>query len=376
MMHNVRWLAALTLAICLVSATAHAQFSVLHGFTGLDGSAPYCTPLVKGGFAYGTTVGGNLALGVVWRAATDGSSYNVLHVFDGLDGSQSYTGLITNGTSLFGVTVLGGSANSGVVFKLALDGTKFSVLHHFTGPDGDIPLGKLALVSVGGVQYLYGTTEKGGASGNGTLFRLTTGGKNFSVVHDFAGGVGGSAPHSGVILLNGKLFGTTARGGSSNLGTVYKIKPDGTAFVVTHHFLGADGEDPELGTLKTDGTQLYGTTYFGGASNSGVVFKINQSGTSYTVLHSFAGGAAGAHPNNEVVVAGGLIYGTLLTDCAFASGGIYRLTTAGTGYSILYDFGSGLDGGFPVGGLALDGGVLFGTVRSAGAHGHGTVFRL
>ncbi len=230
-MNTIRCIAMMATLFFLAVECAHAQFVVLHHFTGLDGSTPYGTPVIKDGFAYGTTFEGNLGEGVVWRAALDGSSYNVIHVFTGLEAGNPITGLVINGTSLYGVAISGGPTNAGVVFKLSLDLSKYTVLHKFNGTDGSNPMGKLAVVTVSGVKFLYGTTQTGGADGLGTIFRIKPDGTSFSVIHEFSfDGTDSREPLGGIIELNGKLFGTTRGGGTSGLGTVYRIKPDGTGF--------------------------------------------------------------------------------------------------------------------------------------------------
>jgi len=62
-------------------------------------------------------------------------------------------------------------------------------------------------------------------------------------------------------------------------------------YTLLHGFAGApsDGNNPQFGTLATDGTTLYGVTFNGGITNRGVVFKINVTGSGYQVLHSFSG---------------------------------------------------------------------------------------
>jgi uncharacterized repeat protein (TIGR03803 family) len=101
------------------------------------------------------------------------------------------------------------------------------------------------------------------------------------VLHAFQGifnNSDGSFPHSGLTLnkVDGMLYGTTINGGnSSDLGTVFKIDPSTGAETVVHAFSGSDGANP-YGNLYIKNGGIYGTTAAGGASNLGVVFKLTS----------------------------------------------------------------------------------------------------
>ena len=124
----------------------------------------------------------------MYRIGTDGTGYAVLHSFTFL-GGESYSplgSLIVSGMSLYGMTFSGGSAGKGVVFRVGTDGTGYTVLHAFVGgsADGDEPEGGLLLVG----STLYGMTQLGGTDALGTIFGINTDGSDFSIVHSFAGG--------------------------------------------------------------------------------------------------------------------------------------------------------------------------------------------
>ena len=156
----------------------------------------------------------------------------------------------------------------------------FSVLHAFTGgADGILPRAGLVRDAAGN---LYGTTEGGGASGNGTVFELDTTGKG-TVLHSFTGGVDGSAPFAGLVRdRNGNLYGTTEFGGASSEGTVFKLDTTGKETVLHSFTGGADGAFPQAGLIRDDAGNLYGTAQFGGdltcsspfLGGCGTVFKL------------------------------------------------------------------------------------------------------
>ena len=136
--------------------------------------------------------------------------------------------------NLYGTTEYGGPgsgtceggdypAGCGVVFKVDTAG-KETVLYSFSGtPDGFYPLGTLVRDAKG---RLYGTTLAGGALGAGTVFRVSTTGKE-KVIHSFQGGTNdGASPYAGLVRdAKGNFYGTTYAGGRSNYGMVFKLTP-------------------------------------------------------------------------------------------------------------------------------------------------------
>ena len=145
--------------------------------------------------------------------------------------------------SLYGMTFSGGSAGKGVVFRVGTDGTGYTVLHAFVGgsADGDEPEGGLLLVG----STLYGMTQLGGTDALGTIFGINTDGSDFSIVHSFAGGPGdGASPLSGdLIYSDSTLYGMTLRGGSNNLGVVFSLPvavPEPSSFLLLGAVLSGD----------------------------------------------------------------------------------------------------------------------------------------
>ena len=111
----------------------------------------------------------------------------------------------------------------------------------------------------------------------------------FTKLLDFDGLTYGSSPN-GLLISDGTfLYGTTEFGGSGNNGTAFKILPDGTGFTRLINFNGiSNGRNPK-GSLISDGIFLYGMTYGGGANNLGSLFKIMPNGTLYEKLVDFDG---------------------------------------------------------------------------------------
>jgi uncharacterized repeat protein (TIGR03803 family) len=249
------------------------------------------------GNLYGTTTeGGAYGHGMVFKLApnSDGSwTESNLHDFmGGTDGGYPDHGkLIIDATgNLYGVTAgWQTGASNGSVFELTpnTDGTWiYSVLHSFSGgEDGAVAQGTLTFDQAGS---LYGTTLQGGASGFGTVFKLTRGSDGTwtkSVVHQFQGGMDGSGPFAGVVFdAAGNLYGTTDAGGvglcsdgnGTGCGTVFKLsrKANGGLTKQTLRSPSIQASNPDGEVLFDAAGNLYGTTSNQGGKGHGVVFEI------------------------------------------------------------------------------------------------------
>ena len=282
----------------------------------------------EAGNFYGTTFIGQTDVGngygVVYKVDAAGHS-TVLHNFtNGADGGIPYGGVIRDWKgNLYGTTNQGGASNAGVVFKIDKSGNE-TVLYTFTGgADGGYPLDGVILDSKGN---LYGTTNGGGASGAGVVFKVDTSG-NETVLYSFTGGDDGGYPVGGVILdSKGNLHGTTSGGGASGAGVVFKVDTSGNETVLYSFTGGADGGYPQWVVLARDSAgNLYGTTVAGGTSNAGVVFKVDPTGHE-TVLYSFTGGTDGGNPNVGVIRNwDGNLYGTADSGGASGAGVVFEI---------------------------------------------------
>jgi uncharacterized repeat protein (TIGR03803 family) len=189
------------------------------------------------------------------------------------------------------------------------------------------------------------------------------------------------------------FYGTASQGGTNGRGTVFRIAFDGTGFQVLHHFSAAtadtttglpenaDGATPLGGLVDGGDGYFYGMTAQGGTDGNGVIFAIPADGSTFTVLHSFAG-ADGARPVAELMVASsGKLYGVTSSGGVNTSGAtttlgtIFSIDRAGTNFSRLYSF-DGKDGSLPSSKLLeTASGVFVGAANSAGNCSYGTVFR-
>jgi uncharacterized repeat protein (TIGR03803 family) len=223
--------------------------------------------------------------------------------------------------------------------------SQFTALHNFTGsPDGGSPRG--SLISVG--TFLYGMTELGGTNNLGTIFKIKPDGTGYVKLLDFDGTAKGSRPKGSLYYDGTFLYGMTSAGGINNtsafgtgIGTIFKIKPDGSSFIKIFDFTSNSGNEPQ-GSLISDGTFLYGmTNTYGvnGPSSRGTVFKIKPDGTNFVVLYSFPNDGNGG-PIGSFFYDGTFLYGsTYGTSGSLGGGGtVFKIKTDGTGYVILKSF--------------------------------------
>jgi uncharacterized repeat protein (TIGR03803 family) len=290
--------------------------------------------------------------------------YQVLHRFHGSDGANPMASLTSDASgNLYGTTYnsygAGGVPEAGTVFKLTPSSTgsyAFKVLYSFTGTTatgGLSPDGGLYVNSFG---VVFGTTAGGGATGAGMVFRLTPSGTkyDFHTLYSFnisAKSGDGTFPSGNIIFPGGgKFYGIANNGGSGHLcqggcGAVYSLTPAGVEHVIYSFKGNADGAAPFAGLTAGPKGTLFGTTRLGGVANPGD----SSCGTSNAGYNGC---------------------GTVF-ELAPSTNGTYTKT-------IIYAFkGTQNDGAMPTGPLvAGPGGTLYGTTGSGGPGGYGIVYKL
>jgi len=225
--------------------------------------------------------------------------------------------------------------------------------------------------------WLYASGSQSAAQAD----TFTDHGTTLTTLHSFDG-TDGRLSFAGLVqATNGNLYSTTYYGGAKNSGEVFEITPGGTLTTLYNLCSKSDCADGEytyaVPIQGTDGN-FYGTTYLGGSKELGIVFKITPSGTQ-TTLHSF-GGADGSQPLVGLVQgANGDFYGTTYAGGSGGDGTIFKITPSGT-FTTLHSFcaQSGCpDGENPF--AALVQGIddnLYGTTLGGGTKGFGTVFKI
>lgn len=245
-----------------------------------------------------------LMMALLFTVSAAASTFKVFYTFNFSDGSSPNGGLVRESAgNFYGTTQFGGKSNRGIVFKLDAKGQQ-TILYTFTGAsDGGIPIGRLLRDTPGN---LYGITSLGGdrTCSCGTVFKLAKNG-SLKVLHSFKGGKDGAQnegqPELGLVMANGDLYGSASFGGVSGCdgslgcGVIFKVAQSGKETVL-HRFTGqADGAFPQDLTIDQAGN-IYGAT--GGSykpGNAGTLFQLDTAGK-LTTLYTFPGGAEGVSP--------------------------------------------------------------------------------
>jgi uncharacterized repeat protein (TIGR03803 family) len=275
--------------------------------------------------------------------------------------------------------------------------------------NGSAPNGGLVLGSDGA---LYGTTSSSSSVAGGLIYRTLPDGSSVTTLHQLANSEGYS-PQAGLLLASDDLlYGTTSLGAVTQpdtTGTVFRLATDGRDFSIVHRFanwtsananaspINTDGAYPDAALIEGSDGALYGVTRAGGPNGTGTVFRLSRDGTSFQSLHAFgpitsASGAVvvtnadGMSPLGDLVqAADGFLYGTATQGGANGRGTVFRLRLDGSGFEVRHTFSAlssanpplNADGAAPLAGLT-DGedGLLYGVTSQGGGKGYGTVFSL
>ena len=349
---------------------------------------------------------------VLWAATvivSPAQIFTSLASFNGANGGYPSAPLIQGSDgNYYGTTNNGGDNNGGTVFKISPEGeltTIYSFCFATQCPDGSEPNTGLVQGTDGN---FYGTTNLGGTSDRGTVFKITVQHTcaiigpatpliepcitvtkyTYSTLYSFCtvtNCADGEYPNAGLVQgADGNFYGT-ATSGEANNGTVFKITPQGSMSVL-YGFCAltncTDGAFPFAGLIQGTDGNFYGTTLNGGNNNVGTVFKITSGGT-LTTLYSFcsvkscADGAyayAGLAQGSD-----GNFYGTTDAGGANNHGTVFKITPEGA-ITTLHSFCSQTgcpDGAEPQYGLEQGSdGNFYGTTVTGGATNSGTVFRI
>ncbi|HEY1684260.1 MAG TPA: choice-of-anchor tandem repeat GloVer-containing protein [Tepidisphaeraceae bacterium] len=198
-------------------------------FDGDNGASPQATLLMdSAGNLFGTTAsgGGTSEDGTVFEVAAGSNTITTLATFTGSNGARPVDNLIEFDGDLYGTTASGGANNSedGTVFKLDPTTKILTTLVTFNGTDGSGPYGGVIADSNGD---LFGTTNAGGDSnGDGVVFEIPAGANTPTSLATFNGSNGRNPFASLLADSNGNLYGTTNQGGASDDGTVFELTPN------------------------------------------------------------------------------------------------------------------------------------------------------
>lgn len=374
--------AALVISFTAVPQAVNAQFTIVHRFG--DGSQPHDGAVPDAGLTvtpdgifgatereYTTATEGISLRPNVFKLLPDGS-VDIIQAFDRSLLNPICPLLFYNGG--FVGTIYRGPLSSphqfGAVFRLSsANGVWHKTWwHEFSDipPSAMNPNSPMILGSDGS---LYGTAHWGGASGWGAIYKLDPATQSVSTVFSFPN-ANFSSPSSLMLGKDGNYYGTTI--GNLDTGTIFKMTPDGT--VTRIYTFKAMGQPYAPLIQGTDG-DFYGTT---GAYPNAVVFKMTPDHV-VTVLHTFGQGTDGEYPGGLVQGPNGNLYGATSQGGSAGGGTIFEITTDGSSYSILHNFGDGSvtnDGLNPLGLVVGSDNNLYGTTAYGGISNRGTIFKI
>jgi uncharacterized repeat protein (TIGR03803 family) len=261
--------------------------SIVHRFgSGTDGAQPLGgVTFDTAGNLYGTTsLGGNSGNGTVYEATRSWQDWTetVIYRFaGGNDAINPVAGVSVDAAgNLYGTSSFGGTNGAGTIYKLTRSGQSWteSVIYNFQGADdGQAPVGGVILDQSGN---LYGTTFLGGVNGGGTVYKLSPSGTGWTLttIYSFSGGGG---PYNFLTPdASGNLYGTTNRDGAFGDGSVFKLTPaQGGGWTLTDLYdftNGNDGGFPYSRVAVDANGNVFGTASSGGSSNQGVLFEITR----------------------------------------------------------------------------------------------------
>lgn len=289
-------------------------------------------------------------------------------------------------TSLYGMRTRGGTDDLGTIFKIDNNGNNFQKTHDFTtGYLGEQPVGELTEYNAG---EFYGTTTKGGTYDKGTIFKYDLNTGNYTVLHHFgANSNEGESPSTKLLKAsNGKMYGLTTEGGTSNDGVLFEIDVAGN-YAVKFSFSFANGayyDTLNLGysysLVQAPDGNIYGTTITGGVNDGGVLYKFDGNGNNYVKLLDFntsLAGGTGFNPMGSMELApNGKLYGTTYRGGEASNAGtIFSYDyVAGTFAVVHYFQAITLDYKHPNGNLTYHNGKLWGTCPAGGTNNEGLLF--
>jgi uncharacterized repeat protein (TIGR03803 family) len=351
--------------------------TVLHVMAQSEGTV--CNGLTLGtdGNFYGTCHSDPVHnTGTIFKVTATGT-LTVLHTFGGgtTDGCLPLAPPIqAEDGNLYGTTSFCGAIGYGTVYKITLAGV-YTQIYSFQGPPNDtaLPLGLIQ----GSDGNLWGMGNGWIISGGG-VFKISTAGKE-TLVYAFKGGTDGLNPYTSLIQgSDGSYYGSTESGGTSNFGTVFKVTASGVKTILYNFPSQAQGAYPELPLTQGPDGLLYGSAtdcISGGCGQAGL-FDVTTKGV-YTNLYLYPLGQSNSvQPFAPLLLStNGTFYSTTEQGGTSSAGTFYSLSTTYAPFLSLVNVRSGkvgaqvgiLSQGFTAASVVKFGGTVATTTQRTGS---------
>lgn len=345
------------------------QYSKLIDFDGENGANPIGSLLLSSnGSIYGmTSGGGDDNSGVIFKYNIESNQYNKVHDFGGADNGYPYGALVENIDGLlYGL--------SGSLFSLDPTNNNFELISSFGGYLGGDPMGSLMLADDG---MYYGITTLGGEFGNGTIFQFDPNLSEINVVHHCGNDESMAfCPNTPVQAVNGKLYGLTYGGGDEYNGRIFEYDIANDTYSDKYSLNDISGYNPLTSFVKASNEKLYALTMEGGIDNHGTIIEYDPNTDELVKKIDLGFGEYGNYPRGNLLqAANGKIYGTTTNGGVFDRGVLYEIDPSYNTYTVIHNFGGNEIGDTPYDGLT-DGlnGKLYGLTSYGGYYNDGVLF--
>ena len=330
-----------------------------------------------------TASGGPANGGLVYKVDSNASSITTVKHFQKSPGSSpQYEKLcVGNNGKLYGMTNNGGKFGRGMIYEYDPVSNTYVKKIDFNSTNGSGPTSYLIRGNNG---KLYGMTPNGGINFDGVIFEYNDSTNVITKLFDFDRLVSGGLPYGALLQAsNGKLYGMTRVGGSlSNSGVLFEFDIATNVYTKKITFNATTSGRGAFGSLiEGNNGKLYGMTREGGTSNEGVLFEYDPVANTHAVKVNFAWAVSGSRPYGDLTLAAnGKLYGMTPTGGAFSGGVLFEYDLATSTFTKRFDFRSSIfhsaiDGEEPYGSLVESAnGKLYGMCSKGGVNGDGTLF--
>lgn len=361
-----------------ISSSTYKRLKNFDGINGAEGAGG--VTLASDGKLYGmTTLGGSKDYGVIFSYDPAKKKYKHLRNFGSAPSGTNMFGGLTKGygNKLYGMTAEGGDEGYGVIFSFDPVTALYTKLRDLDYSGGANPYGNLIQASNG---KLYGLTQKGGSYNLGTIFSFDPVTLVYKKLWNFDYSDGANPTGSLVQTSDGKLYGTTRIGGYYGYsgGIIFSFDPSTATFTKLKDFdYQSGGALPNENLVQAGDGKLYGTTAAGGSANNGVIYSFDPVTLVYKELKNFDYSYAlfgGKDNGNLIPAADGKLYGMTQYEGVNEMGTIFSFDPATSAYTRLKDFNY-YTGTYPLGNLTqASDGKLYGMTSKGGANDYGVSF--